>query len=126
MLTVKDTFQGFSVDDLEAARMFYGDRLGLEATLNEMGLELRLPDGRSVFVYPKADHEPATFTILNFVVPDIDAAVDELGAAGVELERYEGLHQDEKGVMRGKAAGMGPDIAWFTDPAGNVLAVLAE
>ena len=126
MLTVKDTFQGFSVYDLEAARMFYGDRLGLDATLGEMGLEIALPDGRSVFVYAKQDHEPATFTILNFRVADIEAAVDELAAAGVQVERYEGLPQDDKGIMRGKSVGMGPDIAWFLDPAGNVLAVLED
>lgn len=126
MITVKETFQGFSVDDLEAARMFYGDRLGFDAVLGDMGLEITLPEGRSVFVYAKEDHEPATFTILNLVVPDIDRAVEELAAAGVELERYDGLPQDEKGVMRGRAAGRGPDIAWFTDPAGNVLAVIGD
>ncbi len=88
-----------------------------------MGLGLQLPGGR-VFIYPKDDHEPATFTVLNFEVADIDAAVAELEAAGVTLERYAGMPQDEKGVMRGKATGNGPDIAWFTDPAGNILSVL--
>ncbi len=126
MLRVTDTLQGVSVDDLEAARMFYADRLGFDATLGDMGLEIVLPGGRSVFVYAKDDPEPATFTVLNLAVPDIDRALEELAAAGVALERYDGLPQDEKGVMRGRAAGMGPDIAWFTDPAGNVLSVLAD
>ena len=77
-----------------------------------------------VFIYPKDDHQPATYTVFNFEVADIDAAVDELVAAGVTLERYEGAHQDDKGIARGKAANMGPDIAWFADPAGNILSVL--
>ena len=77
-----------------------------------------------MFIYPKDDHKPATFTVFNFEVADIDAAVDELVAAGVTLERYDGMNQDEKGIARGKAANMGPDIAWFTDPAGNILSVL--
>jgi catechol 2,3-dioxygenase-like lactoylglutathione lyase family enzyme len=126
VLTVKETFQGYSVDDVEAARMFYADRLGFEATTGDSGLEVVLPDGRPLFLYPKEDHEPAGFTVLNLVVPDIDAAVDELAAAGVALERYEGLPQDEKGVMRGRAAGRGPDIAWFTDPAGNILSIIGD
>jgi len=88
-----------------------------------MGLELHL-GATHVFIYPKDDHVPATFTVFNFEVADIDAAVDELVAAGVVLERYEGAPQDEKGIARGKAANMGPDIAWFTDPAGNILSVL--
>ncbi|MCS0500543.1 VOC family protein [Protaetiibacter mangrovi] len=124
MLTTVDGFSGFSVDDIDAALAFYRDTLGIDATTNEMGaIDLRV-GGASVFVYPKPDHEPAGFTVLNFVVPDIDAAVDELVAAGVELERYEGMPQDERGVMRGRAAGQGPDIAWFTDPAGNVFSVI--
>jgi catechol 2,3-dioxygenase-like lactoylglutathione lyase family enzyme len=125
MLTTTDAFSGFSVNDTDAALAFYRDTLGLEVTANEMGLDLRV-GGTHVFVYPKADHVPATFTVLNLVVPDIDAAVDELEVAGVALERYEGMPQDARGVMRGRAAGMGPDIAWFSDPAGNIFAIIGE
>jgi predicted enzyme related to lactoylglutathione lyase len=118
------TFGGISVDDLEAARRFYGDALGL-AVRDEMGgLRVSLPGGAELWIYPKPDHVPATFTVLNFVVPDIDAAVDELNSAGVRTKIYEGMFTDEKGIARGRAANRGPDIAWFTDPAGNVLAVL--
>jgi catechol 2,3-dioxygenase-like lactoylglutathione lyase family enzyme len=123
MLTTTGGFSGFSVSDQAAALAFYRDALGLDCTETPMGLNLKL-GGVNVFIYPKPDHVPATFTVLNFEVPDIDAAVDELTAAGVLLERYEGAHQDDKGIARGKAAGFGPDIAWFLDPAKNVLAVL--
>lgn len=125
MLTYDGSFSGFSVDDTEAAIAFYRDKLGVEVVDEGMGLQLKLPGG-SVFVYPKDDHVPATFTVLNFRVADIDAAAAELSAAGINLERYPGMPQDEKGIMRGKAADMGPDIAWFTDPAGNVLSILSE
>jgi predicted enzyme related to lactoylglutathione lyase len=126
MLTTADAFSGFSVEDTETALAFYRDTLGLDAELGEMGIiEFRL-GGAHVIVYPKADHEPATFTVLNFLVPDIDAAVDELEAAGVALERYPGMPQDERGVLRGRAAGQGPDIAWFTDPSGNIFAIIGE
>jgi catechol 2,3-dioxygenase-like lactoylglutathione lyase family enzyme len=125
MLTYDDTFSGFSVDDQAAALDFYRDKLGVEVVDEGMGLRLRLPGG-SVFVYQKDDHVPATFTVLNFEVADIDAAAEELAAAGIQLERYPGMPQDEKGIMRGKAADMGPDIAWFTDPAGNVLSILCD
>jgi catechol 2,3-dioxygenase-like lactoylglutathione lyase family enzyme len=125
MLTYDDTFSGFSVDDQAATLDFYRDKLGVEVLDEGMGLQLRLPGG-PVFIYQKDDHVPATFTVLNFRVADIDAAADELAAAGIELERYPGMPQDEKGIMRGKAANMGPDIAWFTDPAGNVLSILSE
>jgi catechol 2,3-dioxygenase-like lactoylglutathione lyase family enzyme len=125
MLTYDDTFSGFSVDDQAATLDFYRDKLGVEVLDEGMGLQLRLPGG-PVFIYQKDDHVPATFTVLNFRVADIDAAADELTAAGIELERYPGMPQDEKGIMRGKAANMGPDIAWFTDPAGNVLSILSE
>jgi catechol 2,3-dioxygenase-like lactoylglutathione lyase family enzyme len=125
MLTYDDTFSGFSVDDQAATLDFYRDKLGVEVVDEGMGLQLRLPGG-PVFIYQKDDHVPATFTVLNFRVADIDAAADELTAAGIELERYPGMPQDEKGIMRGKAANMGPDIAWFTDPAGNVLSILSE
>ena len=118
-----NAFSGFSVDDLERAKQFYGETLGLSVSKNPAGLELHLGGGASVFVYPKPNHEPATFTILNFPVEDIERAVDELTAAGVSFERYDGLEQDDRGIARG---GGGPNIAWFKDPAGNILSVLEE
>jgi len=117
-------FSGFAVDDLQKAREFYAETLGLKVSMldEETGLMvLHLAGDRDTFVYAKPDHTPATYTILNFEVGDIDEAVDELGARGVTFERYEGFEQDEKGIARGP---QGPDIAWFEDPAGNVLAVL--
>lgn len=128
MLKDSHTFSGFSVDDSNAAIEFYGNKLGLEITDNGMGLDLKLRDGNPVFIYEKPDHVPATFTILNFVVNDIDAAIDELVSKGVVFERYDNMPapQDERGVLRGKAANQGPDIAWFKDPAGNILAVLSN
>jgi len=120
-------FSGFSVDDVEKAREFYSGVLGLDAEVRAMGiLTITLPGGTEVIAYPKGEgHTPATFTILNLGVDDIDTAVDELVAKGVEFERYEGM-TDDKGVARGKASGDGPDIAWFTDPAGNILSVLSD
>jgi predicted enzyme related to lactoylglutathione lyase len=115
-------FSGFSVDHLEPARTFYGQTLGLNTSVEHGLLWLHLAGGRDTLVYSRPDHAPATYTILNFQVDDIDAAVDELTGRGVQLERYEGLGQDEKGINR---AG-GPYIAWFKDPAGNILAVLQE
>jgi catechol 2,3-dioxygenase-like lactoylglutathione lyase family enzyme len=116
-------FSSFAVDDMDAARTFYGDTLGLEVTDDPMGvLSLNLAGDRATLVYPKPDFTPATYTILNFDVDDVDAAVDELSARGVEFERYEGFDQDEKGISR--STGDEPDIAWFKDPAGNILAVL--
>lgn len=115
-------YSGFAVNDIEAARKFYGDTLGIEVTEENGLLTLQIAGGNPVLIYPKEDHEPAGFTILNFPVDDIDAAVDELSSRGITFERYEGMPQDDKGVMRGN----GPDIAWFTDPAGNVLSVLKE
>jgi len=125
MLTNAESFSGLAVRDLDAARRFYGETLGLEvATLDEEHhlLDVKLGDGRSVLVYGKPDQEPANFTVLNFRVGEIDEAVDGLAARGVEFERYDGMPQDEKGVMR---AG-GPLIAWFRDPSGNILAILQE
>lgn len=124
MLTTTGGFSGFSVDDLDAALVFYRDTLGLGCTVSPNGLMLTVPGAR-VFVYPKATHEPATFTVFNLEVDDIDVAVDELVAAGIEIERYEGAYQDEKGITRGKAADRGPDIAWFLDPARNIVAVVS-
>jgi predicted enzyme related to lactoylglutathione lyase len=121
-------FSGFSVNDLAAAKEFYGDKLGIDTTLDEMGLALNIAGSNPIFVYNKENHVPAEFTILNFPVDDIDQAVDALTANGVTMERYDNMpfQQDEKGIARGKSAGMGPDIAWFKDPAGNVLAVLSN
>jgi predicted enzyme related to lactoylglutathione lyase len=115
-------FSGFAVDDIGAAQKFYGETLGLTTSEQYGLLTLHLAGGRDTLVYPKADHVPATYTILNFQVDDIDAAVDELVSRGVQFERYEGMGQDDKGINR---AG-GPYIAWFKDPAGNILAVLQE
>ncbi len=115
-------FSGFAVDDLEAAKKFYGQTLGLNTSEHYGLLTLHLAGDRDTLVYPKPDPVPASYTILNFKVDDIDAAVGELASRGVRLERYDGLGQDEKGINR---AG-GPYIAWFKDPAGNILAVLQE
>ena len=118
----KDTkaFSGFAVDDVEKARAFYEGTLGLE-TSEEYGiLTLHIAGDRPTIVYPRPNHVPAEYTILNFPVDDVEAAVDELTARGVEFERYEGFDQDDRGIMRGQ----GPPIAWFKDPAGNVLSVL--
>jgi catechol 2,3-dioxygenase-like lactoylglutathione lyase family enzyme len=125
MFANSKAYSGFAVDDLDKARQFYGETLGLKASVldEENGLmSLHLAGDRDTLVYQKPDHTPATYTILNFPVDDIDEAVDELAARGVRFERYDGLEQDEKGISRG----MGPDIAWFKDPAGNVLSVLQE
>ncbi|KQQ65154.1 VOC family protein [Microbacterium sp. Leaf320] len=120
-------FSGFSVDDIDAARSFYGDTLGLDVTTNAMGfLDISLPDGGSILVYAKPNHTPASFTILNFPVDDIDAAVDDLNGRGVVTKIYPDSEfaTDDKGILRG-GPDRGPDIAWFTDPAGNVLAVMS-
>ncbi|MCR2783193.1 MULTISPECIES: VOC family protein [unclassified Microbacterium] len=126
MLADAPTFSGFSVDDIDAALTFYRDTLGLDASLGDMGIiQLRLAGGARAIAYPKKDHEPATFTILNFVVDDVDAAVDDLQSRGVETKIYTNPHYgtDERGIARGNG---GPAIAWFRDPAGNVLSVLED
>jgi catechol 2,3-dioxygenase-like lactoylglutathione lyase family enzyme len=123
MISDKKAFSGFSVNDLAAAKEFYGGTLGL--AVEEGGPGLRLPIGNGIVVYEKPNHTPASYTMLNFPVDDIDQAVNELSRKGVKFEQYEGL-TDEKGINRGIAAGQGPDIAWFTDPAGNILSVLKE
>jgi catechol 2,3-dioxygenase-like lactoylglutathione lyase family enzyme len=120
MLGESKAFSGFAVGDIEAARAFYADTLGLEVTEENGMLTLHLAGERPTLVYPKADHEPATYTILNFPVDDIDATVDALMEKGVAFELYEGAPQDEKGIVRE----YGPPIAWFRDPAGNVLSVI--
>ncbi len=125
MFQVKSAFSGFSVNDLAQAKTFYAETLGLQVKDEGVGIRLHLPDGGTVFAYPKNDHQPASFTILNFVVDSIDEAVDTLTGRGVQFERYSGgPHADEKGILRGRAKNFGPDIAWFKDPAGNTLAVL--
>ena len=116
-------FSGFSVNDIQKAKQFYGETLGLEVSETHGLLNLHLAGGTTVLVYPKSNHLPATFTILNFPVADIEEAVDQLTRKGVRFERYDGdLKTDDKGIFRGG----GPLIAWFKDPAGNVLSVLKE
>ncbi|MRH27812.1 VOC family protein [Microbacterium sp. SYP-A9085] len=123
--TPRNAFSGFSVDDIATAETFYRDTLGLDIAQNAMGaLDLTLGSGAHVFVYAKPDHEPAGFTVLNFAVDDVEAAVDDLNARGVVTKIYRDpdFGTDEKGIARGN--GRGPDIAWFRDPAGNVLSAL--
>jgi len=116
-------FSGFSSNEIAASKTFYAETLGLDVSEEMDGLGLHLAGGGEVFIYPKDNHVPASFTVLNFPVGDIDAAVDGLTAAGVAFERYEGFDQDEKGIARGDE---GPAIAWFKDPAGNILSVLSD
>ena len=122
MFTNTKAYSGFAVDDVSKAREFYGQTLGLKTSESYGLLILHLADDRNTLIYPKADHEPATYTILNFPVGDIDEAVAALRARGVAFERYEDAAQDENAISRGE----GPYIAWFRDPAGNVLSVLQE
>ncbi len=117
------SFSSFSVNDLEAAKRFYEDTLGIKSEDGPMGITLETAGTSGIFVYAKDDHVPATFTILNFAVEDIDATVDELKGKGVVFEKYDGM-TDEKDIARGLSANRGPDIAWFKDPAGNVIAVM--
>ena len=128
MVTATHVFGSFAVPDTATARKFYADTLGLKAGpvagMEEHGLiEIDLGEGRTILVYPKPDHAPAVFTVLNLVVDDVEAAVDELAAAGVETLRYEGFEQDDRGIARG---GGGPAVAWFNDPFGNVCSVVQE
>jgi catechol 2,3-dioxygenase-like lactoylglutathione lyase family enzyme len=120
MLTDSEAFSGFAVDDIAKAKQFYGETLGLNVSENDAGLSLGIAGSRDVLIYPKPDHSPAPFTILNFPVDDVDAAVDELASKGVEFERYDEFDQDEKGIDRNGPAG---GIAWFKDPSGHILAV---
>src|SRR5690349_7565001 len=121
------TFSSFSVKNLAEAKKFYGETLGLTVKEEDMGLRLHLQGGGQIFVYPKDNHEPATFTILNVVVADIDEAVDELTSRGVSFERYEGEYQaDDKGIVRSNDPKHGPSIGWFKDPAGNILSVIED
>lgn len=121
MFTSSPAFSGFAVDDVVAARRFYDEVLGVLVVEEHGLLKLQLGGDTTVLVYPKDEHVPATFTVLNFPVDDVEVAVDRLNAKGVAMVRYDGFPQDDKGIMRGN----GPDIAWFTDPAGNVLSVVA-
>jgi predicted enzyme related to lactoylglutathione lyase len=122
MFASTEAFSGFAVDDVDAARGFYEQTLGIRTTSENGLLTLHLAGDRPTIVYPKPDHQPAGFTILNFKVDDIETAVDQLAERGVQTLRYDGFEQDERGIMRSG----GPFIAWFTDPAGNVLAVLQD
>jgi len=126
MFKESHAFSGFSVNDQVAAKEFYSNVIGLEVLEDNTGLHVQIPGGNPLFIYAKPDHTPAGFTVLNFPVEDIDAAVDALVARDVSIERYEGMHQDDKGITRGKVVGQGPDIAWFKDPAGNILSVLTN
>jgi predicted enzyme related to lactoylglutathione lyase len=121
----KDTkaFCGFSVNDLAKAKEFYGTTLGMDIEESPQGFILKIAGVYGIFVYPKEDHVPATFTVLNFPVDDIDQAADALTSKGIVLEHYENM-TDDKGIARGRSTGQGPDIAWFKDPAGNILSVL--
>lgn len=123
MLKDSPAFSGVSTDDLANAKAFYADTLGLDVSDENGILTLNLAGGHRVIVYPKENHEPATFTVLNFPVADIDKAVSELTGAGVSFERYEGIDQDERRISRGE---YGPPIAWFKDPAGNILSLIEE
>jgi catechol 2,3-dioxygenase-like lactoylglutathione lyase family enzyme len=124
MLKNAKAISGFSVDDLQKAKDFYSGTLGLEVSEQPEGLELSLAGGTQVFIYPKPNHIPATFTILNFMVDDIETTVDELTQVGIRFEHYDGaISTDEKGIHRGD---VGPIVAWFTDPAGNILSVLEK
>jgi predicted enzyme related to lactoylglutathione lyase len=123
MFRTTEAYSGFAVNDIPAAKAFYGTTLGLSVSSDHGMLTLHIAGGRDILVYPKPDHTPATYTILNFPVDDIDKAVDQLTERGVHFERYDGFDMDAKGIARGTE---GPFIAWFTDPAGNVLSVLQD
>lgn len=124
MFKPSSVFSGASIKDVAETKAFYSDVLGFTVEGDEMGLRVHLPGGGQLYLYSKDGHQPATYTMLNVVVDDIDEAVDELGKRGVTFVRYDGMHQDGKGIARGIAAHMGPDIAWFTDPSGNIISVL--
>ena len=126
MLKDSHAFSGFSSNDIPKAREFYATTLGLEVTEANGMLTLHLAGGGMVIIYPKDNHEPASFTVLNFPVGDIESVVDSLTKAGVRFERYDGFEQDERGIARPPRPEDGPLIAWFKDPAGNILSVLQE
>ena len=123
MFKSRSAFSGFSTNDIPKAKEFYSGPLGIDVSEEEGMLSLKWPSGHTVLIYPKDDHEPATFTVLNLEVDDIDAAVDELTAAGVSFEHYDPeFGQDARGIARD----IGPPIAWFKDPAGNILSVIQQ
>lgn len=126
MLNTNAVVSSFSVNNLNKAKDFYTKILGLELVGDKMALQFSLKNGGKMFIYPKENHEPATFTVLNFIVDDIDIAVDELTEQGIKFEKYKGFNQDKKLIARGIKANEGPDIAWFKDPSGNILSVLQE
>jgi catechol 2,3-dioxygenase-like lactoylglutathione lyase family enzyme len=126
MFDKSQPFSGFSVDDIPAAKKFYTEVMEMSVGETNGMLSLQIRPDVAVLVYPTQHHRPASYTLLNFPVDDIDAAIDHLAEHGVTMERYDGMPQDDKGVMRGLANDMGPDIAWFKDPAGNVLSVLQD
>jgi catechol-2,3-dioxygenase len=124
MFKATKAFASFSVDDLKKAKLFYGETLGLQVSETKEGLELHTDGGADVFIYPKSNHTPATYTILNFPVDDIETANDDLVRRGVKFEHYEGdLKTDDKGIYRGNGS---PKVSWFKDPAGNILSILEE
>jgi catechol 2,3-dioxygenase-like lactoylglutathione lyase family enzyme len=123
MLANRPAFSGFSTDDIPKAKEFYGETLGIDVSEENGMLTLKFPGGQNVLIYPKDDHQPATFTVLNIRVEDIDGAVDGLAANGVRFEHYgESAGQDERGISRG----YGPPIAWFKDPAGNIISIIQD
>jgi catechol 2,3-dioxygenase-like lactoylglutathione lyase family enzyme len=126
MLTSVFAFSGLGVHSLAAAKEFYGGKLGLTVDDGPAGLTLHLPGGATLFVYESMNLTPASSTVLNLQVDDIDAAAAELRAAGIELERYEGFEHDGMGIVRGRQAGQGPDIGWFRDPSGNIISILQQ
>jgi catechol 2,3-dioxygenase-like lactoylglutathione lyase family enzyme len=128
MPKMKAAFSSFSVNNIDEAKRFYTEVLELTIEDETMGLRLRMPGGGALFIYAKEDHQPATFTVLNFVVDDIDKAIDDLTKQDVHFERYDNMPgaQDEKGILRGLSTNQGPDIAWFKDPAGNILSILQD
>ena len=125
MLTDTKAYSGFSTNDIQKTKEFYSNILGLNVTEEYGMLRLHLATGADILIYPKGDHVPATYTILNFPVDNIEQVVDELTSKGVTIEHYENM-TDERGILRGIAQNRGPDIAWFKDPAGNILSVMTE
>lgn len=126
-MKINAAFSGYSSNDIAACKQFYGETLGLELEDDMGGIGFKV-SGHQIFIYPKDDHQPATFTVLNFVVDEINTAVDELAGKGVNFEHYDNMpgEQDDRGVLRGKDVGMGPNIAWFKDPSGNILALIED
>lgn len=126
MSQIKAMFSGYSVDDIQKVKKFYGETLGAQAEEDQSigTLNISIAGGQKVFLYPKENHQPATFTVLNFVVNNIDETVDELTSKGVKFEIYEGFKQDEKGIARSTDPSKGPSIAWFKDPSGNILSII--